>query len=83
MKKLPNENHAERLNATFTVVSAENRFACKSIERCVNMIGKFFSREKYWDDLDVLDNLIHAVRQLLCGLEKRKSELLKRRAAKK
>ncbi len=77
MKKLPNENQG--LNATFTIVNADNGFASKSIERCVNMIGKFFSRGKYWDNLDVLDNLIHSVRQLLCGLEKRKSELLKRK----
>ncbi|HAU39886.1 MAG: hypothetical protein UV80_C0002G0067 [Candidatus Peregrinibacteria bacterium GW2011_GWF2_43_17] len=78
MKKLPNENQG--LNATFTIVNADNGFVSKSIERYVNMIGKFFSRGKYWDNLDVLDNLIHAVRQLLCGLEKRKSELLKRKA---
>jgi|GEM_PF-3026554 len=76
MKKLPNENH--ELNATFTITNVGNKFICKSIERCLNSIGKFFDNGKYWDDLNVLDNLIHAVRQLLCGLEKRKSELLKR-----
>lgn len=76
MKKLPNENH--ELNATFTISSVDDRFVCKSVERCVNAIGKFFNSGKYWEDLNVLDNLIHAVRQLLCGLEKRKLELLKR-----
>jgi len=44
----------------------------------VEKINQLLSKGKYWDNLRILDSLIHSLREMTSKLERRKAELLKR-----
>ncbi len=78
MKKLPCENK-DCVDVTFNIMPLAGGFIERSIMGCIEKINGVLSRGKYWDNLKVLDKLIHHLRELTSKLEQRRSELLKKK----
>ncbi len=80
MKKLPVEKlDSNEIKFTFQVIPLDNSFVARAIKRYFTKINRILNRNDYWDNLKVLDKLIHHLRELTLKLEKRRTELLKKR----
>ncbi|PJB89243.1 hypothetical protein CO082_01740 [Candidatus Peregrinibacteria bacterium CG_4_9_14_0_8_um_filter_44_15] len=77
MKKVPVENQ-EEIDITFNIMPLSGSFIARSIMSSVEKINQLLSKGKYWDNLRILDSLIHSLREMTSKLERRKAELLKR-----
>ena len=77
MKKVPVENQ-EEIDITFNIMPLSGSFIARSIMSSVEKINQLLSKCKYWDNLRILDSLIHSLREMTSKLERRKAELLKR-----
>lgn len=77
MKKVPCENQ-EEIDITFNIMPLSGSFIARSVMSSVEKINHLLSKGKYWDNLRILDSLIHCLREMTSKLERRKAELLKR-----
>ena len=77
MKNLPCEKH-EETDVTFNIMPLSGSFIARSVMSSVEKINQLLSKGKYWDNLRILDSLIHCLREMTSKLERRKAELLKR-----
>jgi len=78
MKKLPVEKQ-EVVEFTFNIMPLAGGFIERSVIGSIEKINAIFARGKYWDNLRVLDKLIHHLREMTSKLEQRKSEILKKK----
>jgi len=76
MKKLPIENR--ETDVTLNIMPLSGGFIARSVMASAKRINVFLSRGKYWDNLKILDKLIHHLREITSKLEQRRSKLLKK-----
>jgi hypothetical protein len=81
MKKLPIENK-EEISFSFEVTPIGCGFVDKPVGKHLSLINKLLAKSDCWNNLRSLDKLIFGLRSWLSCLEKRKSEMLRRKYKK-